>query len=282
MNTSCLINGEPSDTIAVSDRGFQYGDGLFETLAVYEGVCEFWERHIQRLIQGCERLRIPAPDPEILKAEAARLIKNQTRTVLKIIITRGTGGRGYQAPQLTQPTRVLQLSDWREQPAGSAETGVQLRICHQRLSRNTTLAGVKHLNRLEQVLARSEWDSPEIAEGLMLDEQGQVIEGTFTNIFLVEDGKLITPPVDQCGVAGVLRAVIMELADTCDLECREEPVLRERLLSADEVFVTNSLIGIWPVRAVDTQQFLPGPVTRHLQHALSAFRQTQGTYQPYG
>lgn len=282
MNTSSLINGEPSDTIAVSDRGFQYGDGLFETLAVYQGTCEFWERHMQRLLRGCERLRIPAPDPEILKAEAARLVEGQARAVLKIIITRGTGGRGYQPPQSAQPTRVMQLSDWREQPASHADTGVQLRTCHQRLSRNPTLAGVKHLNRLEQVLARSEWDAPEIDEGLMLDDLRQVIEGTFTNIFLIEDGALITPAIDQCGVAGILRGVIMELAASCEIECREQPVPRERVLSADELFVTNSLIGIWPVRAVDQQQFLPGPVTRELQHALSVFRQSQGTYRAHG
>lgn len=282
MTTNCLINGEPGDTIAVSDRGFQYGDGLFETIAVYEGACEFWDRHMQRLLRGCERLCIPAPDPEVLKAEAARLVEGQERAVLKIIITRGTGGRGYQPPLPAQSTRVLQLTDWREHPTSHVDTGVQLRICRQRLSRNPTLAGVKHLNRLEQVLARSEWDAPETAEGLMLDDLGQVIEGTFTNIFLVEDGALITPAVDQCGVAGILRGVIMELAISSDIECRQQPVPRERLLDADELFVTNSLIGLWPVRAVNQQQFLPGPVTRELQHALKVIRQSQGTYRPHG
>lgn len=282
MKTRCLINGEPGDTITVSDRGFQYGDGLFETIAVYEGTCEFWDRHMQRLLRGCERLCIPTPDPEILKAEATRLVKGQERTVLKIIITRGTGGLGYQPPQSVQPTRVLQLSGWRDQPAIYTDTGVQLRICHQRLSRNPTLAGLKHLNRLEQVMARSEWDAPEIAEGLMLDDLGQVIEGTFTNIFLIKDGALITPAIDHCGVAGILRGVIMELAASCDIDCRQQTVLPEHLLNADELFVTNSLIGIWPVRAVDHQQFIPGPVTRELQHALNVFRQSQGTNRQHG
>jgi 4-amino-4-deoxychorismate lyase len=277
MNTRCLINGELSDTIAVSDRGFQYGDGLFETLAVYQGACEFWERHMHRLLRGCECLRIPAPDTGLLEAEAAKLTEGQARAVLKIIITRGSGGRGYQIPPSPQPTRVLQLSDWREQPADYAVAGVRLRTCQQRLSRNPALAGVKHLNRLEQVLARSEWNEPDIAEGLMLDELGQVIEGTFTNLFLVKDGKLITPRLDHCGVAGILRTVIIDLAFGCKIECSEQTVMPERVLNADELFVTNSLIGIWPVRALDQHSFLPGPVTRQLQHALTAFRQTQGT-----
>jgi len=277
MNTNCLINGEPRDTIAVSDRGLQYGDGLFETLAVIDGCCEFWERHMHRLSRGCERLRIPAPDPELLKAEAAKLTEGQTRAVLKIIITRGSGGRGYQIPSSPQPTRVLQLSDWRMHPAEFAETGVQLRTCQQRLSRNQALAGVKHLNRLEQVLARSEWNEPEIAEGLMLDELGQVIEGTFTNLFLVENEKLITPRLDHCGVDGILRAVMMDLAFSCKIECGEQTILPELLVNADELFITNSLIGIWPVRALEQHSFPPGPVTRRLQHALTAFRQSQGT-----
>lgn len=274
MNTNCLINGELSDTIAVSDRGLQYGDGLFETLAVYEGVCEFWDRHMQRLSRGCERLRIPAPDLDLLKGEAAKLIEGQARAVLKIIITRGSGEFGYQLPPSPQPTRVLQLSDWRMHPADYADSGVRLRFCHQRLNRNTALAGIKHLNRLEQVLARSEWNEPDIAEGLMLDELGQVIEGTFTNLFLVKDGKLITPRLDHCGVAGILRAVIMDITPSCKVECSEQAVMPEHVLNADELFVTNSLIGIWPVRGLNKQAFQPGSVTRQLQQALTTFRQS--------
>lgn len=275
MHTRCLINGEPGDSIAVSDRGLLYGDGLFETLAVQRGVCEFWDRHIQRLLLGCERLRIPAPAPSLLKTEAARLSAGQSHAVLKIIITRGSGGSGYQPPLSVASTRMLLLSDWRERPAENSRSGVQLRVCHQRLSRNTTLAGIKHLNRLEQVLARSEWNSTEIAEGLMLDEQDQVIEGTFTNLFLVEDGQLITPAVDQCGVAGVLRGLIFELASACGIAYRETTVPRERLMRAQELFITNSLIGIWPVCVVEQQRFLPGAVTRQLQQALLDIRRPQ-------
>lgn len=282
MHTRCLINGEPGDSIAVSDRGLLYGDGLFETLAVQRGVCEFWDRHMQRLLLGCERLRIPAPDPVLLKAEATRLSAGQAHAVLKIIITRGSGGSGYQPPLSVASTRILQLSDWRERPVENSESGVQLRVCHQCLSRNPTLAGIKHLNRLEQVLARSEWDSAEIAEGLMLDEQDQIIEGTFTNLFLVEDGQLITPSVDQCGVAGVMRGLIFELANAGGIAYRESSVPRERLMRAHELFITNSLIGIWPVCAVEQQRFLPGPVTRQLQHALLNLRQPQGTPSLHG
>lgn len=282
MIRRCLINGEPGDSITVSDRGLQYGDGLFETLAVSQGVCEFWDRHIQRLLQGCERLRIPAPDPTLLEAEVARLIQAQTHAVLKIIVTRGTGGPGYQAPVSVQPTRILLLSDWPERTADNTASGVQLRICRQRLSCNPTLAGLKHLNRLEQVLARSEWYTPEISEGLMLDEQDHIIEGTFTNVFLVERGHIVTPPVDLCGVAGILRGLIFELAAANDIVCQEQRVTRDHLHNADEIFITNSLIGIWPVRAVEEQRFYPGPMTRRLQKALSKLGQPQGTHSHHG
>lgn len=282
MDTRCLVNGQATDTVAVNDRGLQYGDGLFETLAVQDGVCEFWDRHMRRLLEGCERLGIPVPDVEQLNSEAGRLTVGHARAVLKIVITRGSGGRGYQPPRSVQPARILILSDWPERPAEHAETGVQVRICTQRLSRNPILAGLKHLNRLEQMLARLEWDAPEIAEGLMLDDQGHVIEGTFTNLFLIRDKRVITPPVDQCGVAGILRGVIMELATAGGIDCAEESIPYASLLSADELFLTNSLIGIWPVCAIANQLREAGPVTRQLQRALMEFRLSQRMQQPHG
>lgn len=282
MHIRCLINGEPGDSVAVSDRGLLYGDGLFETLAVRAGVCEFWDRHMQRLMHGCERLRIPAPDPDRLRDEAERLVAGQTRAVLKIVLTRGSGGRGYQTSGEARPTRILMRSDWPERPADLAVSGVQVRICAQRLSRNPSLAGLKHLNRLEQVLARLEWEAPEIAEGLMLDERGQVIEGTFTNVFAVRDGRLVTPVLDQCGVAGILRGVVMELATAQGIDCAEHAMPFEMLETADELFLTNSLIGVWPVCMLDARPYRSGPVTRQVQAAVEEFRLSQHVHHPHG
>lgn len=274
MDTRCLINGRPGDTLAADDRGLHYGDGLFETLAVRNGACEFWDRHMQRLLLGCERLRIPMPEAALLREEAGRLTQDNDRAVLKILVTRGSGGRGYRVPEQVQATRMLRLSEWPEYPAVHAEAGVRLRLCAQRLGNNPALAGLKHLNRLEQVLARMEWDDPAIADGVMLDQTGQVIEGTFTNVFMAKQGRLLTPRLDQCGVAGVMRGVVMDLAHTAGIDCEERALPLDALLAADEIFLTNSLIGIWPVREFEQWRNSPGTLTRTLQSALERLRQT--------
>ncbi|MBI5463182.1 MAG: aminodeoxychorismate lyase [Gammaproteobacteria bacterium] len=280
MHIHCLINGEPGDTLAISDRGLHYGDGLFETLAVRDGVCEFWDRHMQRLHAGCERLCIAPPEFAQLAAEARQLTHSIERGVLKIIVTRGSGGRGYRVPDTAHPTRILLRSDWPTYPRDNAEQGVRVRLCTQRLGTNPTLAGLKHLNRLEQVLARLEWDDPTIAEGLLQDHTGHVIEGTFTNVFLVQHGKIVTPALDRCGVAGIMRAVVMELATAAGIDCTERAVTLDELVAAEELFLTNSLIGIWPIQELEHWQgratpgygYGPGPVTRSLQTALQCLK----------
>ncbi|MBI5040528.1 MAG: aminodeoxychorismate lyase [Gammaproteobacteria bacterium] len=280
MHTQCLINGRPGDSIAVSDRGVQYGDGLFETIAVCDGRCELWDRHMQRLLAGCERLRIPPPEIAQLAAEARQLVHDSERCILKIIITRGSGGRGYRVPETAQPTRILLRDDWPEYPPENSEQGVRARLCSQRLGTNASLAGLKHLNRLEQVLARMEWDDPAIAEGLLQDHAGRVIEGTFTNIFLVQHGRIVTPMLDMCGVAGVMRAVVVEFATMAGIDCEERVVSLDELYAAEELFLTNSLIGIWPIQELDNSRehwrAAPGPVTRTLQAAFHRLRYVNG------
>jgi 4-amino-4-deoxychorismate lyase len=268
-----LINGVPGDLLAISDRGLQYGDGLFETIAVRHGVCEFWERHLQRLFEGCTRLRIPLPDSALLTTEAQRLTHAVERAVLKIIITRGSGGRGYRIPDSVQPTRILICTDEPDHPHGNAQTGVRVRICTHTLGNHPALAGLKHLNRLDQVLARMEWADPDIAEGLLQDQTGRVIEGTYTNIFIVQQGRLLTPTLNACGVAGVMRAVVLELATAAGIDCTERAVSLEDLYAAEEVFLTNSLIGIWPVRELNHWRGSRGPLTSSLQTALDHLRQ---------
>lgn len=288
MHTRCLINGAPGDAVAVTDRGLHYGDGLFETLAVRDGHCEFWDRHMQRLHAGCERLRIPAPDSAQLADEARQLVHDSARCVLKIIVTRGSGGRGYRVPDTAQPTRILLRGDWPDHPHAHAEQGVRVRLCTQRLGTNPALAGLKHLNRLEQVLARMEWDDSSIArgiargiaEGLLRDHAGHVIEGTYTNVFMVRHGRLVTPILDVCGVAGVMRGMVLELATAAGIDCMERAVSLDELYAAEELFLTNSLIGIWPISELDRSlehgrehwQSAPGPVTRALQAALHRIR----------
>jgi len=264
-----LVNGIESDRVAVGDRGLQYGDGLFETFAVRDGMPEQWDRHLRRLQLGAARLNIPMPDPQLLADEASRVCHNQTRAVLKLIVTRGEGGRGYRPAPDMAPTRILSLHPWPDYPAGHAAQGVRLRLCRTPLGLNPALAGIKHLNRLEQVLARSEWEDADIAEGLMLDSEGRLVCGTMSNLFLVRDGELYTPELTRCGVEGTTRARVLETAADHDIPCHIADLKLDALWDADEVFVCNSIIGVWPARQIEQHSYTCGPVTRRCIQWLS-------------
>lgn len=264
-----LINGKKTEQIGARDRGLHYGDGLFETIAVIEGEAVFWERHLQRLEKGCQRLSLPFPDPALLQREAQSLIKNEPRAVLKLIISRGEGGRGYAYPEPTRSTRLLMPYLWPDYPIQNWRQGVQVRFCDTRLARQPQLAGLKHLNRLEQVLARNEWRDANIAEGLMCDENGNVIEGTLSNLFMLHNGVLHTPDLSQCGVAGIMRERILELAHRQGIRIEIDNITKAQLLAADEVFLSNSLIGLWPVNSLQGRNFKIGNITRSLQNLIN-------------
>lgn len=266
-----LINGESKEHIEVSDRGLQYGDGLFETIAVKSGQAQFLDRHLQRLNAGCSRLLISPPDNKLLKNEVASLANQADRAVVKIIVTRGAGGRGYRQPDVVKPTRIVSLHPYPDYPNSYQQQGIQVRFCATRLGLNPTLAGIKHLNRLEQVLARAEWHDPMIQEGIMLDSDGYVVEGTMTNLFFVKDEALYTASLEKAGVAGIIRGIVIEQAALHGIKIFEGRVSRDDLLSADELFVCNSVIGIWPVRQIEHQQFSVGPLTQQFQHWLEHF-----------
>lgn len=266
---AALINGVPATHIPASDRGLHYGDGLFETLAVDTGTALLWDAHLQRLLTGCERLGLPAPDTALLENEAAQLCAGQARAVLKIIVTRGPSARGYRPPCTPMPTRIMIRSAWPEYPAGNSSRGVAVDWCRTPLARNPRLAGIKHLNRLEQVLARAECPSA-LAEGLMCDTEGYAIEGTMSNVFIVRHGTLITPDLSQSGVAGVLRAQVLAAAREHGVECREAWLRPAEVEAAEEVFLTNSIIGLWPVTRLGERTYPLGKITQILQHALAA------------
>lgn len=266
-----LVNGEPLDCIPGTDRGLLYGDGVFETIAVQNGNCRFWSRHMARLQAGCERLGIPVVAAELLANESSRLVADAAQAVLKLIVTRGIGGRGYRVPEPTVPTRVLQLQPWPVFARCCASDGVAARLCSTRLGHNVALAGIKHLNRLEQVLARNEWTDPAIMEGLLMDTDGRLVEGTMSNLFMVRSGTLLTPGLQRCGVAGIMRSVILDLAEQLQLEVRVCDLRPHDLSQADEVFLGNSLIGIWPVIEVDGRPYRKGPLTQRLQARLATY-----------
>ena len=263
------VNGVPGDVIPASDRGLLYGHGVFETIAIRTGRPEHWLRHMTRLHAGCTRLGIQPFEPALLAAEAESIINGTDEGVLKLIVTRGSGGRGYRAAGSTGCTRIMQLHPWPEYPASCAEEGVKTRLCDIRLGRNPALAGIKHLNRLEQVLARQEWNDADIREGLLMDADGYLVEGTMSNLFMVSNGVLMTPDLSRCGVAGVMRTIILELAEQQGLDTRITHIGHEMLIEADEVFLTNSLIGIWPVIAVGETTCRKGDITTQLQGLLA-------------
>ena len=265
-----LVDGEAQTAIDPGDRGLSYGDGLFETVAVRLGQPLRWKSHLTRLGEGATRLGIPMPAVGLWEADLARLLGAATpeRVVLKLILTRGVGGRGYAPPAAPKPTRIVHLSDWPTWPGTHAETGIVVRLCATRLGINPTLAGVKHLNRLEQVLAARELAATGADEGLMLDCDGRLIEGVRTNVFMVVEDRLVTPSLSRCGVRGVMRDALIGAAQELGIPILEQDCDPTLLAHASELFVCNSLIGLWPVRAIQgwsTPSLSAGPVTRRLQ-----------------
>lgn len=258
------VNGAPGEQLSVRDRGLAYGDGLFETIAVRGGRIPLLARHLVRLADGCRRLSIPL-DLTLMEAELQAFAAQLDEGVAKLVVTRGEGQRGYAPPQPCQPLRILQAAPLPQYPAAHAEQGVRLFPCVTRLAEQPVLAGLKHLNRLEQVLARAEWQDAECAEGLMCDSSGRVIEGVYSNLFLVVAGGLVTADLSRCGVAGVMRAEILQQAQLLGLSIELRDISFDELLGADEVFLCNSLYGIWPVRALQERHWSVGPLTRKLQ-----------------
>jgi len=264
-----LVNGRTAVEVAVNDRGLLYGDGLFETMAVIEGQARELERHLRRLLLGCRRLAIAPPDETTLRQEVDEICHGAGRAVLKLIVTRGTGGRGYRPPAHGRSTRILLLDAWPDYPPEYRTQGIAATCCHTRLGVNPYLAGLKHLNRLEQITARGEWQD-EFQEGLMLDAEDRVVEGTMSNVFAVCKGALHTPEVTRAGVAGIMRERILHCAIAQGIAVHTRTMRLEEIRAADGLFFCNSLIGIWPVQRLDDRRFEDPPLTRRLMDLLDA------------
>ena len=245
-----LVDGVAQPQVDAMDRGLHYGDGLFETLAVFAGKIRCWTDHWQRLSEGCQRLGLACPEQGLLEREIFELSKDARRKVVKILLTRGSGPRGYRPPSKSIPRRILIASDWPDYPPQYARAGVRVRLCRTRLGHNPALAGLKHCGRLEQVLARQEWQD-EAEEGLMLDLDGNVIEGTMSNVFLVRGNTLVTPDLSQCGVAGVTRQRIISRSPGLGIPVEISEVTLDQVREAGALFLCNTLIGLWPVRTFE-------------------------------
>jgi 4-amino-4-deoxychorismate lyase len=264
------VNGRAAAEVSVLERGLHYGDGLFETIACVSGQPRFLSRHLRRLASGCQRLGLEPVDLPALAQEVSELARARARAVIKVLVTRGPAlARGYAVSGGEQPTRITLRYAWPEDDPDLARQGVRVRLATLRLAENPALAGLKHCNRLEQVLARREWSDPGITDALMFSSSGTLISGTMSNVFLVRDSTLLTPRLDRCGVAGVMRALVLQAAAAAGIAARECALDEADLARAQELFLTNALSGIRPVRELAGVSLAPGPVTRQLQAQLA-------------
>ncbi len=276
MTSDVLVNGVFANTISIDDRGLNYADGLFETIRIRHAIPEFLDFHFSRLRRSCLRLSLQY-DQARLSADVAALIKQaspelQCQSILKIVLTRGVGPRGYSARGIDGVNCIMTLAALPECSV-KVTKGVAVRICETRLAINPVLAGMKHLARLENVLARTEWQDEAIAEGIMLDMEGRVVEATSANIFLLSGTVLKTPLLHRCGVAGVVRQVLMDkLASSQGLSVEECDITIDELLAAEGVLLTNSLIGIWPVANIGCHRKVISKKMLRLVAGLEALR----------
>lgn len=256
-----LVDGAAQSCVPAGDRGLSYGDGLFETIRFRGADAPLWPRHMQRLHESCTRLRLPSPDPAVLQDEARAVVAGLPQSVVRITLTRGSGARGYAPPPAPKPTRIVAGFELPLLIGDDYRHGIRVRLCQLRLAEQPLLAGMKHLNRLEQVLARAEWSDPAIAEGLLCDRHERVIGATMANLFAVIGGVLVTPVLDRCGIAGVARAEILSVQPAAQV--RELKL--DELAGASELFLSSSVRGILPVRELEDRHYAVGPVTRALQ-----------------
>ncbi len=260
-----LINGQWQAELAVNDRAVQFGDGCFTTAAIRNGSVSFLAQHLHRLRLACEKLYLPFSDWQRLEEECRQLAAREVRAVLKVIISRGSGGRGYSAAGCHSPTRILSLSpyptfydDWKTQGITLARSPVCLGV-------NPHLAGIKHLNRLEQVLIRTHLEQTPAQEALVLDSDGWLTECCAANLFWRKGERVFTPCVDRAGVNGTMRQhIIASLRDTC-WQVQEVRESLETLADADELIACNALMPVVPVKQAESWRY----EARELYHFLA-------------
>jgi 4-amino-4-deoxychorismate lyase len=269
--------GQPDGALSVLDRSLHYGDGLFETIACEGGRPRLIERHLQRLASGCERLGLVPCDGAALAREVREMAAGTSRAIVKLLLTRGVSlARGYALTGSERTLRIALRYAWPGEDAQQVAHGVRVRRATLRLGENPALAGIKHCNRLEQVLARREWTDPGIVDALMFSSSGVLVSGTMSNVFLVRGSRVLTPCIDRCGVAGVMRGLVLEIAAAAGISVEERRLDDADLAAAEELFLTNALTGIRPVRELDGMSLVVGPVTRRLQAQLGAHLAAEG------
>lgn len=261
------VNGLNSNTVSPSNRGLAYGDGVFETILMVRGEVPLWPLHHKRLLKSLLALEIAVEPARIRQAldtalDTVKTLEGQL-FVVKMIITRGEGGRGYQSTRAVKSTLITQLFPLSID--SDKYNGVSVHVCKQVLY-PVAWAGLKTLNQLPYVLASNERLETDYDEGILFSNEGLLIEATARNVFIVKDEKIITPLLTNCGVKGVLRqSIIDDIAAKVGLSVIERAITEAEFFNADEVFLSNTITGIWPVISCEQKQWPIGPVTRSLQ-----------------
>lgn len=254
MSAQCLLNGKAVAPDCFADRACQYGDGLFETLTVLDSVACQLHRHLARLFRGCDRLQLPLPDEVRLLEEIEQITSGCEKGVLKIILSAGESGRGYARPSPCRPTRILKLTGWPQSSLYNSARDLEVMRCKTPLGSQPLLAGIKHLNRLEQVLARNELTEA-FDEGLMFDAEGRPVSGIMSNLYLHSDQHWLIPAIDQAGIAGIVREIFLEQAAEQGVSYEVRPVSDSELLAADSLYMSNSLLGMRQIQRLDDHRF---------------------------
>jgi 4-amino-4-deoxychorismate lyase len=260
------VDGVQSEAIALGDRALHYGDAVFTTIRVHQHRPCWIDAHLQRLQHSCRALRFPEPEWTQLGAQIERAAAIEAACVVKVLLSRGEGARGY-AVQGARGRSVVMAYALPAMDETTYTGGVQLRFADWVLSEQPALAGLKHANRLEQVMARSEWSDAAIYDALLCNVSGEVIAATSANVFARFGNEVVTPALDRAGVAGVCRQQVFQ-SPPPGFSVTVAALPRAKLLGADELFLSNVVRGIVPVRALGDHRFASMAVARLLMRAL--------------
>lgn len=248
----CSINGQKLTDIAVTDRGLAYGDGIFTTAKIVNGEVVLLEKHIERLVHGCRHLKLHLPADINLTAQLTAAVKDYPLAVLKVMITAGSGGRGYSRLGLSESATniIIMISDFPSHYESLAQKGIIVGDSKQQISTSSMLGGIKHLNRLEQVLLRTELDERSEDDLIVTNCQGNVIEATSSNMFYWQKEQLCTPEITTSGVDGLIRQAI--ITKKPDVKVCQTSL--ENINDAQAMFISNALMGIIPIKTYNKRQ----------------------------
>ncbi|WDE09796.1 aminodeoxychorismate lyase [Thalassomonas haliotis] len=251
----CQVNGQQTNILSVNDRGFAYGDGIFTTGKITAGCLELCDEHLSRLKFGCSKLQITSPDWLKLGEDLRQIAVQYQTAVMKVIITAGQGGRGYSRFGTGEPNVIIQVHAFPEHYALWARQGITLGICEQKLGLNPMLAGIKHLNRLEQVLIRQELDLRSEDDVLVVNLRDEIVETSCSNVFWQQDGRWFTPELSDSGVRGLARAGI--LAKLAAVQVKASLSALDKI---NAMFICNAVMGVVPVRVFNHRELDISPV----------------------